>query len=45
MSNASTQDKTNCNCNDENHKNNEGHEHIADECIHKDGTKHKVHRV
>jgi len=36
---------TKCDCNDENHKNSEqNHKHVDDDCVHDDGTRHKIHR-
>jgi hypothetical protein len=36
---------TPCDCQDEQHKEkNVNHKHIGDECIHEDGTKHKLHQ-
>lgn len=34
-----------CDCNDEHHshKDRDRHKHVADECIHQDGSKHKIH--
>jgi hypothetical protein len=34
-----------CDCNDEHHNHNERnkHKHVADECVHDDGSKHKIH--
>lgn len=36
-----------CDCIDEGHTNEDRrkHKHIEDECIHQDGTKHKIHRT
>jgi hypothetical protein len=36
---------TPCDCHDEQHKGkNVNHKHIGDECIHEDGTRHKLHQ-
>jgi hypothetical protein len=34
-----------CDCNDGHHNHNERnrHKHVADECVHDDGSKHKIH--
>lgn len=34
-----------CDCNDDNHGQEEKvrHRHIEDECVHEDGSKHKIH--
>jgi hypothetical protein len=36
-----------CNCTDEQHTNEDRqkHKHIEDECVHQDGTKHKIHKA
>ena len=36
-----------CDCEDQEHHKHKGHEnhrHVGDECIHEDGTRHKIHQ-
>jgi hypothetical protein len=35
-----------CDCHDEQHKpeDRQKHKHVGDECIHEDGTRHKIHQ-
>ena len=46
MSSSYTENSSNpCNCNDEQHKGkNVNHKHTEDECLHEDGTRHKLHQ-
>jgi hypothetical protein len=43
--NSSHSENSTCNCKDEQHKEkNVNHKHTDDECIHEDGTRHKLHQ-
>jgi len=45
---TSTEDRGSpCDCSDENHSPGVrlGHKHIGDECIHADGSRHKIHQL
>ena len=42
---SSSSSSSPCDCHDEQHKEkNLNHKHIGDECIHEDGTRHKLHQ-
>ena len=40
------QEDTKCDCNDEGHTDGSerNHKHIDDDCVHNDGTRHKIHK-
>jgi hypothetical protein len=45
MSSSHSENSSTCNCNDEQHKEKTvNHKHTDNECIHEDGTRHKLHR-
>lgn len=44
---TSAEDKQNpCDCHDENHGHEGGakHKHVGDDCVHDDGSRHKIHQ-